>query len=81
MYNKVGTVKNAERVGNHGPRQAFAMVRTADGMQGWMEQRYLVTQKVFDGFQKLAQGCKKDAGVQATAVNPQRNQSPPGTRT
>ena len=67
MYNKVGTVNNAERVEILDRDKRFAMVRTANGMQGWMEQRYLVTQKVFDGFQKLAQE-QKDAGVQATAV-------------
>jgi len=67
IYNKVGTVKNAERVEIIDRDKRFALVRTASGMQGWMEQRYLVTQKVFDGFQALAQQ-QKDAVVQATAV-------------
>ena len=67
MYNKVGTVKNAERVEIMDRDKRFALVRTASGMQGWMEQRYLITQKVFDGFQKLAQD-QKDAVAQATAV-------------
>jgi SH3-like domain-containing protein len=67
MYNKVGTVKNAERVEIMDRDKRFAMVRTASGMQGWMEQRYLVTQKVFDGFQQLAQQ-QKNVVPQATAV-------------
>jgi SH3-like domain-containing protein len=67
MYNKVGTVKNAERVEIIDRDKRFAMVRTASGMQGWVEQRYLVTQKVYDGFQKLAQE-QKDAVPQATAI-------------
>jgi len=67
MYNKVGTVKNAERVEIVDRDKRFALVRTAAGMQGWMEQRYLVTQKVFDGFQTLAEQ-QKDAVPQATAV-------------
>jgi SH3-like domain-containing protein len=67
MYNKVGTIKNAERVEIIDRDKRFAMVRTASGMQGWVEQRYLVTQKIYDGFQKLAQD-QKDAIVQATAV-------------
>ena len=67
MYNKVGTVKNAERVEIIDRDKRFALVRTATGTQGWVEQRYLVTQKVFDGFQKLAQD-QKDAVTQATAV-------------
>jgi len=67
MYNKVGTIKNAERVEIIDRDKRFALVRTASGTQGWMEQRYLVTQKVFDGFQKLAQD-QKSAVPQATAV-------------
>jgi SH3-like domain-containing protein len=67
VYNKVGTVKNAERVEIIDRDKRFAMVRTATGAQGWMEQRYLVTQKVYDGFQKLAQQ-ERDAPPQANAV-------------
>lgn len=67
MYNKVGTVKNAERVEIIDRDKRFAMVRTASGLQGWVEQRYLVTQKIFDGFQKLAQE-QKDALPQATGI-------------
>src|ERR1044071_1647202 len=67
MYNKVGTVKNAERVEIIDRDKRFALVRTAGGMQGWVEQRYLVTQKVYDGFQALAQQ-QKNVVPQATAV-------------
>ncbi len=67
MYNKVGAIKNAERVEIIDRDKRFALVRTADGTQGWVEQRYLVTQKVFDGFQKLAQEQQGNV-PQATAV-------------
>jgi SH3-like domain-containing protein len=67
MYNKAGTIKNAERVEIIDRDRRFALVRTANGTQGWVEQRYLVTQKVFDGFQSLVQE-QKNAVVQATAV-------------
>lgn len=67
IYTKVGTLKNAERVEILDRDKRFAMVRTASGMQGWVEQRYLVNQKVFDGFQKLTQE-ERDAAPQATAV-------------
>ena len=67
IYTKVGTLKNAERVEILDRDKRFAMVRTGSGMQGWVEQRYLVNQKVFDGFQKLAQQ-ERDAQPQATAV-------------
>jgi hypothetical protein len=60
-------VKNAERVEILDRDRRFALVRTASGAQGWVEQRYLVTQKVFDGFQKLAQESHNGPD-QATAV-------------
>lgn len=55
VYNKVGLVKNGERVEvlERSRNGRFVRVR-AGASEGWMEQRYLVTQKVFDGFQQLA---------------------------
>ena len=55
VYNKVGTAKNGERVDVLDRDRRFARVRTASGAEGWVEQRYLVTQQVFDAFQKLKQ--------------------------
>jgi hypothetical protein len=57
VYNKVGVVKNGERVEilERSRNGRFVRVR-AGASEGWMEQRYLVTQQVFDGFQKLAAG-------------------------
>src|ERR1700690_2220057 len=54
VYTKTGTVKNGERVEILDRDRRFARVRTADKIEGWIEQRYLVTQQVYDGFQKLA---------------------------
>ncbi len=65
VYNKTGTVKNGDRVEILDHDRRFARVRTADGAEGWMEQRYLVSQQVFDGFQKLAQQSKGDPGQAA----------------
>jgi SH3-like domain-containing protein len=67
IYNKVATIKNAERVEILDRDKRFALVRTATGEQGWVEQRYLVSQKVFDGFQKLAKE-QHDAVSQASAI-------------
>jgi len=67
VYNKVGTAKNGERLDVLEREKRFARVRTVAGVEGWVEQRYLVTQQVFDGFQKLAQQ-EKDSPVQATAT-------------
>lgn len=55
VYNKVGLVKNGERVEilERSRNGRFVRVR-AGASEGWMEQRFLVTQQVFDGFQQLA---------------------------
>jgi hypothetical protein len=55
VFTKNGTVKNGERVQILEREKRFARVRTQGGVEGWMEQRYLVSQQVFDGFQKLLQ--------------------------
>ena len=44
IYNRVGTVKNGERVEVLEHEKRFARVRTASGVEGWIEQRYLVDQ-------------------------------------
>jgi SH3-like domain-containing protein len=67
VYNKVGTIKNSERVEVLDKERRFARVRTSTGLEGWVEQRYLVSQEVFDGFQKLAQQGK-DTAIAGTAT-------------
>ena len=67
IYNRVGTVKNGERVEIIDREKRFARVRTASGIEGWVEQRYLVDQKTFDGLQKLTQE-NQNAPVQAPGV-------------
>jgi SH3-like domain-containing protein len=67
IYNRVGTVKNGERVEIIDREKRFARVRTTSGIEGWVEQRYLVDQKTFDGFQKLTQE-NQSAQVQAPGL-------------
>lgn len=67
VYNKVGTAKNGDRVEVLDRERRFCRVRTASGAEGWVEQRYLVSQQVYDSFQKLA-ADQKDAPIEATAV-------------
>lgn len=67
IYNRVGTVKNGERVEIIDREKRFARVRTGSGIEGWVEQRYLVDQKTFDGLQKLTQD-NQGAPVQAPGV-------------
>jgi len=54
MYNKVGAVHNGDRVDVLERARRFVRVRTDKGVEGWIEQRSLVSQEVYDGFQKLA---------------------------
>lgn len=67
VYNQVGTVSNGERVEVLETRRRFARVRTARGEEGWLEQRHLVSQEVFDGFGKLARD-HATAPVQAQGI-------------
>src|SRR5215472_8568743 len=67
IYNRVGTVKNGERVEIVDREKRFARVRTTSGIEGWVEQRYLIDQKTFDGLQRLAQDNQNDP-VQAPGV-------------
>lgn len=55
MYNKMGTVHNGDRVEVLEKQRRFVRVRTDSGQEGWIEERSLVPQDVYDGFQKLAQ--------------------------
>jgi SH3-like domain-containing protein len=54
-YNRVGMVKNGERVEVLEHEKRFSRVRTAGGVEGWIEQRYLVDQQTYDALQKLTQ--------------------------
>src|ERR1700692_5026397 len=67
MYNRVGTVKNGERVEVLDRERRFSRVRTAAGIEGWIEQRYLVDQTTYDAVQKLTQDNLRDP-VQAAAT-------------
>ena len=67
IYNRVGTVKNGERVEVLEHEKRFARVRTASGVEGWIEQRYLVDQQIYDGLQKLTKDNLNDP-VQAPGV-------------
>jgi SH3-like domain-containing protein len=67
VYSKVGVVKNGDRVQVLERERRFVRIRTDAGIEGWIEQRYLVPQDVYDGFQKLAQQEQNDP-LQATGT-------------
>ena len=64
MYNKVATVHNGDRVEVLERQSAFRSRPHRQGAEGWIEQRSLVSQDVFDGFQKLV-ADSRDQAVQA----------------
>ena len=54
LYNKVGTVHNGDRVEVLEKQRRFLRVRTDNGQEGWIEERSLVPQDIYDQFQKLS---------------------------
>jgi SH3-like domain-containing protein len=67
IYNRVGIVKNGERVEVLDHEKRFAKVRTAAGVEGWIEDRYLVNQKTYDALEQLTKDNLSDP-VQAPGV-------------
>ena len=67
VYNKMGVVQNGERVEILDRDRRYVKVRTSGGVEGWVEQRYLVTEQVYQGSQKLSHDSQQ-LPVQATAV-------------
>jgi SH3-like domain-containing protein len=67
IYNRVGNVKNGERVEVLDREKRFARVRTSTGIEGWIEQRFLVDEKTYDGLQKLTADNQNDP-VQAPGI-------------
>jgi len=65
VFNKVATVKNGDRLDVLDREKRFVKVRTKDGTEGWIEQRYVISQQVFDNFQKLTREHQNDP-LQAT---------------
>jgi uncharacterized protein YgiM (DUF1202 family) len=64
LYGKVGTVQNGERVEILEKQRRFFRVKTDKGQEGWIEERSLVPQEVYDGFQQLA---KDSSGIPVQA--------------
>jgi len=67
VYEKAGVVKNGERVEVLDHDRRFSKVRTASGQTGWIEQRYLVGQDIYDQLQKLTADNQNDP-VQAQGI-------------
>jgi len=73
VSNRTGTVGNGERleVLEHGRR--FYRVKTEKGDQGWIDEKAVVTQDVFDAFQALGQAHKGDPTVASAVIRDEVN--------
>jgi hypothetical protein len=54
VYNRVGAVKNGDRVEVLERQKRFVRVRTAEKVEGWIELRALVPAETYDQFQQLS---------------------------
>ena len=54
VYNRVGAVKNGDRLEVLEHQKRFVRVRTAEKVEGWIELRAVVTSDIYDQFQKLS---------------------------
>jgi len=82
VYEKAGVVKNGDRVEVLDHDRRFVKVRTATGATGWIEQRYLVGQDVFDQIQKLTADNQNDpVQAQGTTRNDTNLHVEPGRDT
>jgi SH3-like domain-containing protein len=82
VYEKAGVVKNGERVEVLDHDRRFVKVRTATGAVGWIEQRYLVGQDVYDQIQKLTADNQNDpVQAQGTTRNDTNLHVEPGRDT
>ena len=70
---RTGTVQNGERleVLEHGRR--FFRVKTEKGEQGWIDEKAVATQAVYDGFQALRDGHARDPAVASAVVRDEVN--------
>jgi SH3-like domain-containing protein len=65
VYNKVATVQNGDRVQVLERKRRFLRVRTDAGAEGWIEQRFVAGQDVYDALQQLA---RANAGLPAEST-------------
>ncbi len=61
VYNRVGTVKNGDRVVVLERQHRFVRVRTAQKVEGWIELRALVPGEIYDRFQQLSKDNRETA--------------------
>ena len=73
VSNRTGTVDNGQKLEilEHGRR--FYRVKTDKGEQGWIEEKAVATQEVFDAFEALARTHQADPAVASAVVRDEVN--------
>jgi hypothetical protein len=73
VFNTVATPKNGDKLEVLERQKRFVRVKNADGQEGWVEQRYLIGEDVFQQFQKLSADHSRTAsqgqGITRSEVN------------
>jgi SH3-like domain-containing protein len=73
VSNRVATVQNGDRLEVMERGRHYVHVKTADGQQGWIAEKAVATQAIFDSFQSLADSHKNDPAVATAVVNDEVN--------
>ena len=68
VSNRTATVENGDRLEVLDRGRRFVKVQTAKGEQGWIDEKVVATQDVFDQFEKLKQDHKADPVVASAVV-------------
>src|SRR5258708_23787408 len=68
VSNRTATVENGDKVQvlEHG--RGFVRVQTAKGEQGWIDEKVVATQEIFDQFEGLKQKHKDDPAIASAVV-------------
>src|SRR5258708_3196115 len=68
VSNRTGTVENGDRLQVLERGRRFVRVKTEKGEQGWIDEKVVATQEIFDQFEALKQDHKKDPAVASAVV-------------
>jgi len=68
VSNRTGTVENGDRLQVLERGRRFVRVKTEKGEQGWIDEKVVATQEIFDQFEALKQEHKKDPAVASAVV-------------
>lgn len=68
VSNRTGIVENGDRLQVLERGRRFVRVKTEKGEQGWIDEKVVATQEIFDQFEALKQDHKKDPAVASAVV-------------